>query len=362
MPSDPDAAEKYQQAWRRLAESLGSSEKSFELAVAGGFEEKPPSPPSEGVDVLNDPVGIHISDIIDKYGDKLIQDCPGTGVVALSLRYTDGEILPEQPCLTFFVDDKEAAKHKIPREIDGVLTDIVEAGIPALQAGVSPMSGFRIRPAEPGCSISHLRVTSGTLGCLVEDDQGVLYVLSCAHVLSDKSSTSNDSIVQPGSKHGGVDPPDCIAKLTRSVPLKSGASVADAAIAEVIDPACVTSSIRHIGAKPRGTRSLKAVGIQVQKSGAQTDLTQGVVTALRGRVGPLSINGVNNVFFKNTIVTDGMSQGGDSGAILLDYPQNAVGMLFGGMESTTPAGEIKVAASWYTPINVVLRALGVHLV
>ena len=362
MPIDSNAAEKYRQAWLRLAKSVATSEEVFELAGEAGFEEERVAPTGEGVEVLNDPMGIRISDVIDKYGDKLIKGCSGTGGIALSLRFRDGEVLPDQPCLTFFVDDKETAKHNIPREIDGVPTDIVEAGTPVLHSGTSHVPGLRLRPVEPGCSISHFRVTSGTLGCLVEDDNGVTYILSCAHVLSDKLGARNDSIVQPGSKYGGAAPPDCIARLTRSIPLKSGASLADAAIAELIDPDSVTSLIRQIGAKPRSTRRLKAVGINVQKSGDQTNHTEGVVIGLRGRVGPLSINGVDDIFFNNTIITDGMSQGGDSGAVLLDYPQNAIGLLFGGQESTTLTGEIKIVASWYAPINVVLKALGVHLV
>src|SRR5262249_30315812 len=153
----------------------------------------------------------------------------------------------------------------------------------------------------------------GTLGCLVKDDNGTVYILSCAHVLTDQSGVPTDFIVQPGTKHGGKTPADCIARLTRSIPLKPGVSLADAAIAEVIDPKSVTPLIRQIGAKPRGTRRLDAVGIYVQKSGDETNYTPGVVTGLQGRVGPLSVNGIDNIFFNNTIVTTPMSEGGDSG-------------------------------------------------
>jgi hypothetical protein len=332
----------------------------YQFAGAAGVEKKQPLS-SDGVDLLNDPMGIRISEVIRRYGDKLITNCPGTGGVALSLRFTAGEILSDQPCLTFFVDDKETAKHKIPREIDGVPTDIVEAGIPAVHSAIAHVPGLTVRPAEPGCSVSHFRVTSGTLGCLVKDDKGALYILSCAHVLSDKSGSPNDPIVQPGTSHGGAPPADCLAKLTRQIPLMSGDCLADAAIAEVIDCASVTPLIRYIGSKPRATRTLKGVGINVQKSGDETNHTVGVVIGLRGRVGPLTINGVPNIFFNNTIITSGMSKGGDSGAILLDFPQNAIGLLFGGQEFTSKTKETTVVASWYSPINGVLKALGVHL-
>ena len=46
----------------------------------------------------------------------------------------------------------------------------------------------------------------------------------------------------------------------------------------------------------------------------------------------------------------------------MDYQDNAIGLLFGGLEFfVPPSGPRTVVASWYSPIDPVLQQLGVHL-
>src|SRR6185436_6882090 len=100
------------------------------------------------------------------------------------------------------------------------------------------------------------------------------------------------------------------------------------------NPPDVTPAIRYVNAKPSGTRALTAVGVKVKKSGDTTGLTDGIVVGLNGTIGPFTINGVANVYLKDSIVTSGMSDGGDSGALVLDNLNQAVGLLFGGLQHT----------------------------
>ena len=356
MPTDPDAAKKYRQAWLQLAQSTGAAELQFEVAgPTDRYEEVLTL--EEGVPVLRDSLGLEIADVINEHGADLMERFPGTHGVALSLRYHDGEILRDQPCLTFFVDDESRARD-IPPEVKGVPTDVIEAGVAALHASHTP--GLRLRPAEPGCSVSHFRVTSGTLGCLVKDKNDVLYILSCAHVVSDAQGLPKDPIVQQGMKFGGTPKRDCVATFTKSIALQAGDCIADAAIAEVTDPACVTNVIRYIGATPTKTRKLTSVGVSVQKSGDETGDTPGTVIGLNGRVGQFNINGISNISLVDTIITSGMSEPGDSGALLLDNQYNAIGLLFGGQERiNSKTGAKEYIASWFTPIETILQALGV---
>src|SRR5207253_113070 len=113
-----------------------------------------------------------------------------------------------------------------------------------------------------------IRVGSGTLGCLVEDDFGSVFLLSCAHVLSDAAGVLGDPIVQPGTAFGGRPLRDTVATVNRCLQLNTGPSIADAGIARIDHPSLVTSAIRYVGAPPRGTRILRAgdLGLKLRKS------------------------------------------------------------------------------------------------
>jgi hypothetical protein len=370
MPEDSKAAEQYRQAWARFGAVARRVYQSYQATpellpeIYTRFETVLPRwrPPEIG-----DGLGFDQSDefqekyrkaaaAIDEFGDTMLSSFPLVSGVAVSLRYAGGEILPE-PCVTFFVEKKlpeSAGEPAIPRSIAGVPTDVVEAGRPVLQtSGAGHIRGQRIRPAQPGTSISHIRVTAGTFGCLVEDEKRQ-YILSCAHVLSDAAGAAGEAIVQPGTHYGGAAPKDQVARLTKTVPLSNGVCIADAGIAEVDDPSGVTADIRGLG-KPVGTRSLTGLGVNVQKSGDFTGVTHGIVTGLKGTI-TLPINGMT-VTFQDAIITSGMSGPGDSGSLLMDNRNQAIGLLFGGLQH-----ESSWVVSWYNPIDVVLGKLGVTLV
>jgi hypothetical protein len=176
----------------------------------------------------------------------------------------------------------------------------------------------------------------------------------------ESAGAAGDAIVHPGTAYGGTVPADQIAQFTRSTPLAPNPCLADAAIAEVPDATKVTAILRYLGVQPAATRTLSGVGTLVQKSGDETGLTHGVVVGLAGTIGPYSANGVGGIYFNNAIVTSGMSNGGDSGSLLLDYQARAIGLLFGGLTFATPSGPTTVA-SWFSPIDTVLNQLGVRL-
>jgi hypothetical protein len=296
--------------------------------------------------------------VITKHREDLIRSFPLVTAVAVSLKYFKGDLSRRDPCVTFFVAEKLPADrmrmNAIPPTIDGAPTDVVEGGTPVLFASRPHTPGQRSRPAQPGSSVSHFNVTSGTFGCLVTDGEHE-YVLSCAHVLSHATGSAGDAVLQPGTSFGGTAPTDQIASLTKAI-LGSGPFIADAAIAKIDDPSNVTADVRGIG-KPTGPRTLNGVGFTVQKSGDVSGVTHGVVVGLKGTVGPLQINGFANVYFNDVIITTGMSQPGDSGSLLMDYRNRAIGVLFGGLQFGS-----SYVVSWYSPIETVLQSLGVNLV
>jgi hypothetical protein len=234
----------------------------------------------------------------------------------------------------------------VPPDIEGKKTDVVEVGrIEAL-----PFKG-RYRPAFPGCSIGHYRITAGTFGCMVQDKRTHAFkILSNNHVLANVNAASiGDPILQPGRYDGGVYPRDMIARLEKFVPLVSSWNLVDAAVAKPINLRYVIASIARLGI-PTGVAQAR-LGWTVYKAGRTTQLTSGRVTATNASVKVGYGSGIT-LLFKNQIFTTAMSAGGDSGSLLVDPYRRAVGLLF--------AGSSKITV--HNHITNVLMGLGVEMV
>lgn len=113
-----------------------------------------------------------------------------------------------------------SAADRVPREVGGWPTDVVETGgFTAFQR-----TG-RMRPAHPGVSISHVFGPTGTLGAVVFDKRDRPAILSNNHIMAnatngrDDRAALGDSILQPGGADGGTAPGDAIARLSAFVPL-----------------------------------------------------------------------------------------------------------------------------------------------
>lgn len=147
-----------------------------------------------------------------------------------------------------------------------------------------------------------------------------------------------DPILQPGSYDGGTVPGDVIARLTRYVPLQfhgpGGAplNLVDAAIAEG-DFHALNREIYWIG-HVKGLRTSVRVGELLQKTGRTTNYTTGRVTAINATV-DVNYSGGRKVRFSRQVITTNMSAGGDSGSLVLDMNENAVGLLFAGSTAAT---------------------------
>src|SRR3989441_1066433 len=124
-------------------------------------------------------------------------------------------------------------------------------------------------------------------------------------------------------------------------PLPSGHSnLVDAAVAEPIETRLVAPDILGIG-RVRGTKE-PDIGMRVRKSGRTTGVTEGRITAIDAVVevdygGPTAI-------FREQIVSDLLSKGGDSGSLVVDEVRHAVGLLFAGGATTTLINPIAAVA------------------
>jgi len=275
-----------------------------------------------------------------------------------------------------------APKDLVPKTVDGFPTDVVEAGFIRAYLPCDPRA--RQRPAMPGISIGHYRITAGTFGLLVQR-AGIPYILSNNHVLANSNdATIGDPIWQPGPLDGGTSsdqiatlaefealdygeqPGQCsvakqvaeilnlLASLTGSshrlqtVQKTAGQNRMDAALARVDDLSLVQAEICDIGL-PTGVGE-PLLGLPIQKTGRTTRTTQGRVQQINVTVN-VDYQG-RTARFTDQIIAGRMSSPGDSGSCILDMSQRAVGLLFAGSEQVTI----------FTPLQRILDRFNVTLI
>ncbi|SFR04272.1 hypothetical protein [Desulfoscipio geothermicus] len=117
-----------------------------------------------------------------------------------------GSTRTDKPAIIVFVEKKVSVKdlsrgERIPGKINGLETDVIEIGRVRLMERVQ-----KIRPALPGSSIGHYKISAGTFGAVVKDKKtGEKLILSNNHILANGSNGSDgramigDPILQPGA-------------------------------------------------------------------------------------------------------------------------------------------------------------------
>jgi len=295
------------------------------------------------------------------------------------------------PSITVMVKEKKplsalAVGTVIPKSVNKIPTDVIQVGeIVALQSRTD-----KWRPAPGGVSIGHYKITAGTLGTTIEDKQsGAKLILSNNHVLANSNDAIiGDPILQPGSYDGGKVADDTIATLYRFIPIDFGngtgtcplsegyarfgnflarifrsshritslqvnpqaVNYVDAAVALPLDQSYVEDRIIDVGIANGVAEA--TLGLDVTKSGRTTETTHGTVRLTNATI---SVKyGSQVAMFEDQIVSGFMSQGGDSGSLLVTRygGTKAVGLLFAGSDQATI----------YNPIQRVLDALEIAFI
>jgi hypothetical protein len=359
------------------------------------------------------------------------------GVIGVGIGYRDvkGERTNEVTLIALVEEkapiDSIHPADRVPEEIGGLKTDVIEIGKVRAQLGTRD----RYRPVIPaGVTIGHYKVTAGTLGAIVYDrTTGEPLILSNNHVLANSNDALiGDPILQPALVDRGQNPSDVVARLERfkalryigdpdlpeppppvitptpptptptPTPTSSGCDIAtliagfgnalakangsdkrltvtnsqsqaastfeptqrttvaqqatmpenllDCALAKPINPAMFSAEIRNIG--PILGTATPRLGQQVRKTGRTSDTTQGVINLINATidVGYNTAAGPRTARFVNQVICSGMSQGGDSGSLIVDATsQIAVGLLFAGSGTATI----------FTPIDRILAEMNV---
>lgn len=309
--------------------------------------------------------------VLDKVQSRILRM---PNVVGVGVGYKQvGLTRTEKPAIIVFVEKKlpvaELKRSKIlPQKINGLETDVIEIGRVRLLERV-----MKMRPAFPGSSIGHYKVSAGTFGVVVKDKKsGEKLILSNNHILANASNGGDgranpgDAILQPGPYDGGTQS-DKIAELVRFVPLIRTAQPSDCPVAagvanignrfiKLVRPAyemrfykysSTTNIVDCAVAKPVNDKligedivelgAVSGVGVAqenmwVQKSGRTTGVTSGQVTAM-GVTIKVSLSDEESGWFSDQVVADLFCQPGDSGSLIIDKENKAVGLLFAGSDS-----------------------------
>lgn len=277
----------------------------------------------------------------------------------------------------------------IPKRIGEDVTDVIEVGdvrfLSIERTGVQ-------RPAHPGMSIGHYKVSAGTFGAIVRDrNNSEPLILSNNHVLAnstnghDERAKPGDAILQPGLYDGGNIEGSVIGHLKRFVPLHSDVSVprckiakafedilnkyvrlfqpqyrikvlreseqvnlVDCAVAAPVSPDMIAPDIVEVGVVA-GIKEPQ-LGMAVKKSGRSSGLTYSMILATDVviRVG---VSNTESCVFADQILAGALSLPGDSGSLVLTEDNYAVGLLFAGSGHTTMFSRI---ATVFDELNITL--------
>ncbi|UCZ52118.1 S1 family peptidase [Bacillus shivajii] len=286
----------------------------------------------------------------------------GIGVKKKSGKYTG------RPALIAYVTSKKplsslTKEDKVPESLDGVETDVIEISQPEIQLYTDKLDDLRtlptnelttrVRPVKGGWSVGHPDITAGTAGAIVyskeEGNQINYYILSNNHVLANSNAASlGDPVIQPGTVDGGRLPDDQVATLSKFIPidltpdkpLEDHENLVDAAIAE--------GSLQELDRDIYWNGYLKGwvnkedveVGMQVKKTGRTTGYTIGEIVSVGATI---DVNFGNNrvARFTDQILTTPLSEGGDSGSVVTDMNNKAIGLLFAGSPEVTILNQIE---------------------
>jgi endonuclease G len=261
-------------------------------------------------------------------GADYLED-PNITSIGVGHKITDGKPTGEIS-LQFTVDEKVAEPETLGTEpipetivVDGVAvpTDVIERSYrPAFRVVAEadpPESKVRVDPIVPGVSVGHVRVSAGTIGCIVYDRQdGTPLVHSNWHVLHGPAGALGDLVVQPGPHDDNRLDGNRLGRLKRSHLGVAG----DCAVATIEDRR-FEAVIPGLGVVPEqlGEPELDDT---VVKNGRTTGVTHGVVRRVDviakisyGSAGVHAIGGFEIGPDPANPPADGeISRGGDSGA------------------------------------------------
>jgi hypothetical protein len=300
-------------------------------------------------------------EIKERVADELLA-LGNVHAVGVGAKEVGGEPTGE-PAIKVFVEEKlplaeVPPEDRVPSEIEGVKTDVIEVPIPTLLQtpgqllGANREDSGEYRPVRGGTQIKRVGgAGAGTLGCLckVKGDEKTIIALTNHHVIygpcSDKPNKE-----QAGQPNGESSSSDCCNDVI--------GTVLDAQCDEEVDIALVKldggtkwfADVEGVG-RVVGTHDITEAEaatktFEVKKRGRTSSLTGGTVQAIGVKGSVNNHDGTLHRKYNNVISiapnpdpakpgtkTD-FSLPGDSGSAVLNSEDKVVGILFGGTSAT----------------------------
>lgn len=289
-----------------------------------------------------------INEIINNYSYKLMS-YPNVFGVGASFKVIDNK-QTQLPSLTVFVTKKYtkdyfSKENLIPFHYKGAITDVIESAIPQPESLT-----YRIRPVLGGCGINiENSTTLGTAGCLVhrvDEPTGVVKkcMLTSGHLVTNNWNIQNPTdlrVFQPSFDPKSKDQNliGIVWKFIRpsivGENMPNSPTAGDAALIKLTNNDIAVSNIHSIG-KIRSIFVNPPLETEVCFCGAQSGRREGIIKAVNvSLIIPPPYPPKTKITFDRLIVTTKMSAPGDSGGILVDINNRAVGLLYGSTDTNS---------------------------
>jgi hypothetical protein len=303
----------------------------------------------------------------ERVADRLLA-IPGVHAVGVGAKLTAGERTPATSIRVYVTNKRPLAEipeaERVPPEIEGVITDVVEAPIPTLEVtpGISastssPEDSKEYRPLLAGTEITrHGMSGNGTLGCFcdVTGDASKIIALTAFHVVgeSNKDNPARQLVGQPSGCSSSSASCDDIFGQVLDAQYDVDVDVAliqlNGAMQYLVAMQNKTPIVVHgIGPHP-------AKNDELTKRGATTELTGGIVEDISAN-GEVEHGKPYQRAYKGAILVKGnpgsapgqsdFTRPGDSGAAYLNAAEQVVAIHFAG------GGGF----SWGTPIETIIN-------
>ncbi|MGN6257344.1 MAG: hypothetical protein ACTHN3_06305 [Solirubrobacterales bacterium] len=301
-------------------------------------------------------------EIKERVADDLLK-LGGVHAVGVGAKVTEGEPTGE-PAIKVFVEEKlpleeVAPEDRVPAEVEGVKTDVVEMPKPTvLQTpgqlfGADRVDRHEYRPIQGGTQVTREGPYGhGTLGCLctVQGDEKTVIALTNHHVVYDKCSDkpNHEAVGQPDGESSSSDCCDDIIGTVLDAQCDEEVDITLIKLKAGLKWLAEVHEIGRIGATHNISEAeANTHTYQVKKRGRTSGLTGGTVQAigLKGEV--MNPDGITVHRKYNNVISivpnpDPASPGtptdfslpGDSGSAVLNAEDMVVGILFGGSSAT----------------------------
>ncbi|MBI1279614.1 MAG: hypothetical protein GC179_15915 [Anaerolineaceae bacterium] len=264
---------------------------------------------------------------------------PGVTSVEVGIKES-GRQLTKELAFRVYVEqkipqDQLSPDEKIPDEIFGVKTDIIQQSIPTATS-----NSEKFRPIKGGVQIRNDKEAGGTLGCIVQRNSDNTYVaLGNYHVMFAGHSEGDTGVEIGQPKIRGVC--CCNCDIIGEILDKRHDAVMDCAICSLKSEVIPTSFIRDLnGANHDGLLFGSANATvnpadppSVSKVGATTDRTIGTIVSITHQSPPNTAKGIPPRIRQILVKPDAeypIFQGkGDSGAVLVNPDNEVIGLMWG---------------------------------